>query len=97
MGMVDDILSITKCSTDAVKINGVMNGFIESKKLTLSHKKCHRIHISKNPKKNKECKELKVHEKKISNSEKEKYLGDIVDKLGKAELPLRIDKRKVIE
>ena len=32
LGMVDDILSITKCSTDTVKTNGVINGFIESKK-----------------------------------------------------------------
>ena len=45
LGMVDDILSVQKCSEDAVKINAVINGFIEGKKLTLSNKKCHRIHI----------------------------------------------------
>ena len=47
LGMVDDILSIQKCSTDTVKINAVINAFIESKKLTLSKSKCNRIHISK--------------------------------------------------
>ena len=70
LGMVDDILSIQKCSADAVKVNGVINGFIESKKLTLSKSKCHRIHISKKQRKTKECKELKVHDAKINNSAK---------------------------
>ena len=94
LGMVDDILSITKCSTDAVKTNGVINGFIESKKLTLSHSKCHRIHISKNPKKNKECKDLKVHGEKMSNSDKEKYLGDIIDKTGKCRATIEERQKK---
>ena len=94
LGMVDDILSITKCSTDAVKTNGVINGFIESKKLTLSHSKCHRIHISKNPKKNKECKDLKVHGEKMSNSDKEKYLGDIIDNTGKCRATIKERQKK---
>ena len=37
LGMVDDILSIQKC-TDAKKINVTINTFIEMKKLTLSQK-----------------------------------------------------------
>ena len=73
LGMVDDILSIQNCSSDAVKVNGVINGFIESKKLTLSEKKCHRIHISKKQRITKECKELKVHDVKMTDSAKEKY------------------------
>ena len=36
LGMVDDILSIQRCSSDSVKMNAVVNAFIESKKLTLS-------------------------------------------------------------
>ena len=31
LGMVDDILSVQKCSKDAVRINAVINGFIEGK------------------------------------------------------------------
>ena len=76
--IVDDILSIQKCS-DSIKINEVINAFIELKKLTLSHKKCNRIHIGKQQK----CPELKVHNQKMNDSESEKYLGDIVDKSGK--------------
>ena len=84
LGMVDDVLSIQKCSMDSVRANAVINAFIESKKLTLSKSKCHRIHISKKiPSVNHECPELKVHGDKMSNSTQEKYLGDIVDKTGK--------------
>ena len=82
LGMVDDILSIQKCSIDAVKINAVINAFIESKKLTLSKKKCNRIHISKRTNHN-VCPEVKVHDATMPNSDREKYLGDIVDKSGK--------------
>ena len=82
--MVDDALSVQKCSTEAVKINTVINAFIESKKLTLSKTKCHRIHVSKkSPVANHECPELRVHKSKMENSDREKYLGDFVDKAGK--------------
>ena len=52
MEMVDDILSVTKCSNQSVKVNAVVNTFMETKKLKLNKKKCHRIHVpSKNDKK----------------------------------------------
>ena len=35
LGMVDNILSVHKYSEDAVRIDKVINGFIEGKKLTL--------------------------------------------------------------
>ena len=76
--MVDDILSIQKCS-QSEKINAVINAFIESKKLKLSEKKCSRIHLGKTTK---DCLDLKVHQTKMKNSKQEKYLGDIVDCTG---------------
>ena len=76
--MVDDILSIQKCP-NSVRTNAIINAFIEVKKLTLSEKKCHQIHIGK-PSNN--CPELKVHKNKMRKSESERYLGDIVDKRG---------------
>ena len=79
MCMVDDIMSIQKC-TDASKINATINAFIELKKLRLSKDKCSRIHIGKQ---SASCPELKVHEHAMKNSEREKYLGDFVDKSGK--------------
>ena len=76
--MVDDIMSIQKCS-DSGKTNAVINAFIEMKKLRLSHKKCSRIHIGKHTI---ECPELKVHEHRMKNSSQEKYLGDLLDQSG---------------
>ena len=83
LGMVDDILSIQKCSMDSVKANSVINAFVEMKKLTLSKNKCQRIHIKNKQNKNMKCPTLKVHESEMGDSVKQKYLGDIIEKSGK--------------
>ena len=61
LGMVDDILSVQKCSDKAVKLNAVINVFIESKKLTLSSSNFKRIHISKRKETVSEYLSLKFH------------------------------------
>ena len=48
--------------------------------MTLSNKKCNRIHVWKSKE---ACQELKIHESKMNNSDQEKYLGDLVNKSGK--------------
>jgi hypothetical protein len=83
LGMVGDIMTIQKCPSDPVKMNAVVNAFIESKKLTLSSSKCHRIHIQKNSNQDKERLKLKVHDELMKDSIQEEYLGDIVDQSGK--------------
>ena len=83
LGMVDDILAIQKCSEDSVRMNAIINAFIEAKKLKLNQAKCHKIHIQKNSKHDEACHKLKVHNDIMHDSQKEKYLGDIVDKSGK--------------
>ena len=50
---------------------------MELKKLTLSDKKCSKIHVGKSKLK---CHQLKVHEKQMKNSDQEKYLGDQICK-----------------
>ena len=93
LGMVDDVLKIQKCSMKSVKTNAVLNSFVESKKLTLSKTKCHRIHISKKkPGSIKECMNLKIHDDAMVNSDREKYLGDLVDKTGR--IRATIEERK---
>ena len=83
LGMVDDILCVQKCSSSSVRMNAAVNAFIESKKLTLSSKKCHRIHVKNKKRKSEpECLELKVHGEKMHDSNKEKYLGDLIDSSG---------------
>ena len=76
--MVDDVLSLQKCS-DSRKINAIINAFVELKKLTLSKAKCNRIHVGK---KKDPCPELKVHNGKMKDSSQEKYLGDLVNTTG---------------
>ena len=83
LGMIDDILTIQKCSNNSVKINAVINAFVESKKLKLSKDKCHNVHIQKKLKHENSCKKLKVHNDTMQQSERVKYLGDILDKSGK--------------
>ena len=95
LGMVDDLLSIRKCSMESVKANAVINGFIESKKLTLSKSKCHRIHISKKKDENSmKCPNLKVHNDRMEDPVREKYLGDIVDKTGQIRATIEDRKTK---
>ena len=79
LGMVDDVFCVQKCSTNTVKLNSIINSFIENKKLKLSTKKCHRIHIqSQKDKRKTECQEIKVHENEMQNSNEQKYLGELI-------------------
>ena len=78
--MVDDVLAIQKCGATSVAINTAINSFMETEKITLSQSKTHVIHVGKNVEK---CRELRVHDTKMDNSEKEKYLGDQIDTTGK--------------
>ena len=57
--MDDDVLALQKCSADSVEVNAVINSFIELKKLTLSKKKCSKIHVGK---KSLCCADLKVYD-----------------------------------
>ena len=75
--MVDDVLTLAKCQNDATIINSVVNAFMETKKLKLSHKKCNTIHIQKQHNKMK-CTNMKVHGEQMKNSKQEKYLGDLI-------------------
>ena len=80
--MIDDLLTISKCGQDSIISNAVINSFVESKRLELSDKKCHRIHIGKKTD-NKICADLKVHNKSMNDSTSEKYIGDIISENGK--------------
>ena len=60
-----------------MKLNTIVNAFIEQKKLVLSVKKFSNIHIGSKASKE-ACPELKIHDNKMKLSEK--YLGDFVTK-----------------
>ena len=74
--MVDDILTISKCSPTALAMNSTLNAFIESKNLRLSHKKCVAIHVGKSKG---SCPELKIHEEKMHRGNSSPALALAVD------------------
>ena len=79
LGMVDDTLSISKCSAQSTAINATINTFVESKKLTLKQNTCSVIHVGKES----VCPELRVHDNKIHKEDSGTYLGNIIHKSGK--------------
>ena len=86
--MVDDILTVTNVEK-SLKMNQLVNTFIEHKRLKLSDSKCSRVHIGSDHSK---CPPLKVHDSVMKDSQKEKYLGDIIDSSEK--IQPTIDQRK---
>ena len=89
--MVDDILTISKCSKESVMVNSEVNSFIEAKKLTLGATKCAKIHIGK---KCEDCAQLFVHSGVMKESQDEKYLGDRINISGKPKATIEERKRK---
>ena len=77
--LVDKSLGIHKCPNKSVRLNNVVNTFMDLEKLTLSKNKCHNVHIGKNENK---CADLKVHGEEMTNSKQETYLGDKIDRSG---------------
>ena len=78
--MVDDIAAIGECGVPSVEVNAYIKAKIESKKLYLNPKKCHKMHIGKE---DKSCPDLKAHEENMEGTTEEKYIGDIISKDGK--------------
>ena len=74
--MIDDIITAVECGPKSVKLNAMVNAFIESKKLALSVEKCAKVHLGNKSSTN-TCPEHKVHSESMKNSDKEKYLGDL--------------------
>ena len=94
LGMVDDLLSIQKCSSKSVKTNATINSFVELKKLKFSKDKCNRIHIGKHSRNLSDCPDLKVHNDAMKSSQKEKYLGDYISDKGTINATIDVRKAK---
>ena len=75
MSFVDDVLSITECGPNSIKMNAYVQSKVDTKKLELSDTKCVKMHIGTN---STLCPTLKTHSKEMPLSFKEKYLGDIL-------------------
>ena len=88
---VDDVLTITKCSTDSIKMNALVQSKVECKKLELSDTKCFKMHVGKNVS---NCPKLSINNEEMKTSSSEKYLGDVISSSGKidANVQMRHDK-----
>ena len=80
LGMIDDLLVMNVCGSPSIISNSVVNTFIESKRLQFSEKKCAKIHVGES---SGICPELKVHDKQMLSSDRQKYVGDIISSDGK--------------
>ena len=81
LAMVDDIITVSLCGSDSIKVNAIVQAKIECKQLELSHNKCYNMHTGK--KSQNLCPSLSVHGTKMQNSESQNYLGDILSTSGK--------------
>ena len=75
LSMIDDILAVSHCSVNSIKMNAVTESKVNSKKLDMSHKKCSCIHIGN---KKSQCRPLTINESVMKHTSKEKYLGSIL-------------------
>ena len=76
LSMVDDVVTVSNCGTDSIKVNAIVQAKIETKQLELGHPKCFNMHVGKKDKNL--CPVLKVHGSEMLTSDREKYLGDIL-------------------
>jgi hypothetical protein len=88
---VDDVLTITNCSTNSIKMNALVQSKVECKKLELSDTKCVKMHVGKNVS---NCPNLSVNNEEMKTASSEKYLGDVISSSGKidANIQMRHDK-----
>ena len=74
MSMIDDIITITKCGINSIRVNASVQSKTDTKRLTLSQDKCVKMHFGYE---SNCCPALRVHQTLMQLSEKQTYLGDI--------------------
>ena len=68
-------IAVSECGAESVTVNALMKSKVEMKNLRLGHSKCFQMHIGRN----KTCRPiLKIQEKIMLTSDRERYLGDII-------------------
>ena len=80
MSMIDDILTVTKCSNDSIKINALIEAKTAGKQLNLGEEKCSLMHIGKSIER---CRHLTVNGFAMNTTQRQTYLGDIISSDGK--------------
>ena len=75
LAMIDDILAVSECSVESVKLNALIQSKVTHKNLELGPDKCFKMHVGKE---SDCCPTLKINDALMLCSNKEKYLGDIL-------------------
>ena len=81
-GMIDDTLGVSKCGNSAIKLNAVINSFVESQRLEMSKEKSVVIHVGRKHENSLPCPTLKVHDSDMIVEDSVKYLGNILTSKG---------------
>ena len=80
--MIDDTLGVSKCGNSAIKLNAVINSFVESQRLEMSKEKSVVIHVGRKHENSLPCPTLKVHDSDMIVEDSVKYLGNILTSNG---------------
>ena len=80
LAMIDDILAVTDCSVESVKMNALIKSKVDHKNLELGPEKCFKMHVGQQ---DDCCPTLKIDNELMLTSNNEKYLGDILTTDGK--------------
>ena len=75
LAMIDDILAVSVCSVESVKVNALIQSKVAHKNLKLGQDKCFKMHVGSQ---DECCPTLKLNDKIMLSSNREKYLGDIL-------------------
>ena len=76
LGMIDDILTVTKCGKDSVIMNAIIQSKVDIKRLELGSSKCSKLHIGN--KKKLACLKLNVYDTEMKTVQYDSYLRDII-------------------
>ena len=71
MAMIDDVITVTECGVNSIKVNASVQSMMDTKRLTLSREKCVKMHFGKD---STCCPTLRVHDSEMKSSLKQKYL-----------------------
>ena len=90
--MIDDVLAISSCGNDSVKLNAIVQSKIETKQLMFGTKKSFKLHIESKCKTS--CPTLNVHGQEMKSVDQEKYVGDILSNDGKIDKNIQARQNK---
>ena len=82
LSLIDDIISISNCSSESIFMNATIQSKIQGKRLELGQRKCFQMHVGKPCP---SCPSLSVHRKEMLTANREKYLGQIISSNGRLE------------